>query len=316
MRIAHIYVLIDPETKMARYVGKAVNPQKRLRQHIYNSNREVGHKWNWILSLKRKSLNPIMEIVEVHPESEISEWCDAERFWISYLRSIGCRLTNLDSGGSEGKIVSEETKHKLRAANEGRIYKPEWIEKLKEGKRNGKVPVLTPEGRAKRIKALTGAVFSEERKKKISLSKIGKKRDAAVVEKIRIAQIGRVTSEETKKKLSAAGKGRVASAKALENMRAAQRARTTIKIGDVFGRLTVQERSPWDCNKWICLCSCGNKSSPTGARLRAGGSKSCGCGIPKFTKGWVKNAMTKGAATRKEQAALFHGVSASSSSQE
>lgn len=54
-------------------------------------------------------------------------------------------------------------------------------------------------------------------------------------------------------------------------------------IGQTFGRLTVIAQLPsknygrWTVSMWLCQCECGNKTSVTGNRLKAGRSKSCGC---------------------------------------
>lgn len=49
--------------------------------------------------------------------------------------------------------------------------------------------------------------------------------------------------------------------------------------GLTFGRLTVVKlvRSHGENHYWLCRCSCGKESTPTGASLRRGNTKSCGC---------------------------------------
>ncbi len=52
-------------------------------------------------------------------------------------------------------------------------------------------------------------------------------------------------------------------------------------IGRRYGRLTVISRIPSTTSKgcvhWLCRCDCGTETTPTGADLRGGTSKSCGC---------------------------------------
>lgn len=51
-------------------------------------------------------------------------------------------------------------------------------------------------------------------------------------------------------------------------------------VGKKFGALTVIERAPNDKHgktRWLCKCECGNESTPNGADLKSGKSKSCGC---------------------------------------
>lgn len=54
-----------------------------------------------------------------------------------------------------------------------------------------------------------------------------------------------------------------------------------VKIGEVFGRLTViakAKKVPTDnYNRFICKCECGEERTVVGASLRCGNTKSCGC---------------------------------------
>ena len=57
-----------------------------------------------------------------------------------------------------------------------------------------------------------------------------------------------------------------------------------IKIGDVFGKLTVLEfagyslrKKGWKCPQWLCACECGNKKIVMAEKLKQGVTKSCGC---------------------------------------
>lgn len=51
------------------------------------------------------------------------------------------------------------------------------------------------------------------------------------------------------------------------------------EVGNVYGRLTVIERSENKCGRlyWLCLCSCGNETIVRGSHLRGGSVRSCGC---------------------------------------
>lgn len=57
--------------------------------------------------------------------------------------------------------------------------------------------------------------------------------------------------------------------------------RSTVKPGDVFGRLTVisktDKRTRGGSIIFSCLCSCGNKCDVVSANLKNGHTKSCGC---------------------------------------
>jgi len=119
---AYIYILKDPNTQEIRYVGQAVNLTKRLDHHIQVSKipTNTRHISNWIRSLTSK---PLIETIEVCEYSEIN---NRERWWIKYYREQGCNLCNHSNGGEGagigntncvGRVLSEETKEKLRRAN-------------------------------------------------------------------------------------------------------------------------------------------------------------------------------------------------------
>lgn len=53
-----------------------------------------------------------------------------------------------------------------------------------------------------------------------------------------------------------------------------------VTAGDKFGRLTVVSRrpnAPGQGSRWLCHCSCGNKTVVRAATLKNGRTKSCGC---------------------------------------
>lgn len=94
-----IYALTCPDTDEIRYVGKADNPQARLKYHIKRYEPRPTHKSNWIKSLLSSGKRPGIVILE---EVALSEWERAERRWIEYHRATGARLTNTTDGGLGG----------------------------------------------------------------------------------------------------------------------------------------------------------------------------------------------------------------------
>jgi hypothetical protein len=139
---AYIYGLVDPITEFVRYVGKAYNPKRRRQAHMNPSSlKPKTRKNNWIKSLLNAGRKPELILLEQVKECE---WEDAERRWIAYYRNIPGypQLTNGTSGGD--------------GAEKGFKHKPETI--------------------AKMLASRKGYVPSAETGRKISLSKIGRKR--------------------------------------------------------------------------------------------------------------------------------------------
>lgn len=92
-----IYVLKCPKTDVVRYVGKANKPKERYSAHMFSGNRtQSSYKRNWIDSLKREGLKPVLEVIKEVP---IKEWKRWEKYYVSYYRDKGCRLTNITDGG-------------------------------------------------------------------------------------------------------------------------------------------------------------------------------------------------------------------------
>lgn len=105
-----IYALCDPETGSPRYVGKARNLRKRVRQHLqpYELKRS-NHRTAWIKSLLAKGLRPMVQVLE---EVNAAQWPEAERQHIAALKSAGADLVNGDDGGCGGNDGSEWSRAK------------------------------------------------------------------------------------------------------------------------------------------------------------------------------------------------------------
>jgi hypothetical protein len=104
----NIYILIDPETLEIRYVGKANDINQRYRAHLNRARKHQTHKLNWINSLKKKKLKPIIEVIDEVP---IEEWHFWEKYWISQIKTWGFNLTNY-CGGGEGSTFGNKTSFK------------------------------------------------------------------------------------------------------------------------------------------------------------------------------------------------------------
>jgi group I intron endonuclease len=127
-----IYKLIDPNTNQVRYIGLTFNDLKlRLKSHMSEPGK--SHKIFWIKKLKKDGLKPIIESVEENI-STYEEACHREIYYIEYFKSIGCKLTNMASGGNKNKKMSEETRKKMSESHKKRYetFKMELSEETKE----------------------------------------------------------------------------------------------------------------------------------------------------------------------------------------
>lgn len=174
-----IYALSDPTTNQIKYIGQSSRGMVRPRGHFYpsNYNQRKTYKDYWIKSLIAKGIMPVIDIIEEFNSKE--ELNEAEKFWISYFRYIGCILTNTAEGGAgdypvnKNRVCSESRRKKIGDFHRGRKRSQITIERLRHSQLN-----LSPE-------------------------KLKSKMD-----KLRLCATGRRHSIETKNKLSLIGKGR------------------------------------------------------------------------------------------------------------
>lgn len=91
-----IYLLIDPRDNSKKYVGMSKDPNKRLKDHIYDSKRERTKKGNWIRKLVNNGLKPILVILE---ETDVENCAYWEEYHIKKLIGEGNVLLNYDDKG-------------------------------------------------------------------------------------------------------------------------------------------------------------------------------------------------------------------------
>lgn len=205
-----LYVLVDPRDGTVRYVGKTKYTLKdRLRRHLTNPRN--NHLACWVRSLKELGLTPIIEEIERVEDSNDKDWQRLERYWISFYRNMECYLVNLDSGGTGGKLRSEETKMKIGNGNRGKKQSPEVVEARRQRMLGRK---LTPEHVANMSKSKKGipvGKYSPERVEKTAKALRGKKRpprSKETCEKLSKANTGKKRSDETRANISKAQKGK------------------------------------------------------------------------------------------------------------
>jgi hypothetical protein len=91
----YIYTLEHPITNEIRYVGKTNNPERRLHYHWTEGYKQNNKTGNWLKSLKKKKLKPIMFIID----NINTDWEWLEKYWISQFKTWGFNLTNHTDGG-------------------------------------------------------------------------------------------------------------------------------------------------------------------------------------------------------------------------
>lgn len=113
MKQAEIYGLYCPDTDELRYVGKALDAQKRFRVHLVERklNRPVNR---WVKSLTDTGKVPVMRVLESVP---YEQWEEAERRLIAKYRQT-CKLLNLADGGAGPSQTKEQRKKAAKASNE------------------------------------------------------------------------------------------------------------------------------------------------------------------------------------------------------
>lgn len=196
-----IYTLADPRNGAIRYVGKTGNLEWRLRQHL-DARHTKTHRGCWVQELLRNGVLPIIEVIE---ETTESNWSEAERFWIEYLRFLGFDLTNGDSGGLGGRRMTTSTRLKISSALKGRKLSEEQkrqISKIHSGK------FVSEETRKRMGDSHRGIPLSEEHRKKLSAARVGMKFSRTRKARISAGNKGKKRSEAQKAKLSAMFKGR------------------------------------------------------------------------------------------------------------
>lgn len=149
MKTTFIYALACPTTSAIKYVGKADDPQRRLRSHMRRPC-STG-MWAWRNLLKASGLTPVLSILE---ECAIEIWEERERWWIEHFRSMpNSAILNVLDGGNGSGECSDATKEKKRLAMIGRTNSPITRQRISESNM-GKTQ--TPEARIKISMALKG----------------------------------------------------------------------------------------------------------------------------------------------------------------
>lgn len=124
-----IYSLSDPKDGLIKYVGKTSQKlNKRLFCHISESKKRNDKKSNWISSLSKQNLKPIIEILDEVPENQWEFW---EKYWIAQLSAWGLNLKNGNEGGkgqssifmkNNNPMSKKENRQKISQSLKGNQY--------------------------------------------------------------------------------------------------------------------------------------------------------------------------------------------------
>lgn len=201
-----IYALLDPRDGSIRYIGQTSVGMRRVRKHFYRSEKRNLHVYNWIRALRALDLEPKVSVLL---ECDISVLNKEEEFYISYLKSLGCNLTNHTGGGGgiRGFHHSTLTKAKLSKALSGKEMSPEARAAMSLANKGRKLSEAT---KVKISAGNRGKVRSEGVKARISNTKQSKVLTDADRSKLGHNQ-GQKASEETRKKQSIAHKDKTKS---------------------------------------------------------------------------------------------------------
>lgn len=78
-----IYGLVDPRTRTVRYVGGSYDPERRFRDHRYDTKGKPNRKKRWFLELLRLQLLPDVVLLEEVLPGE--NWRVREEVWKTYF---------------------------------------------------------------------------------------------------------------------------------------------------------------------------------------------------------------------------------------
>ncbi len=191
-----IYTLTDPRTNEIRYIGKTINKLNiRLSKHISNVKYgKLNYCKNWILSLMKLGLKPIIQLIE---ETNESQWEEREKFWIKQFKLEGKRLTNATEGGETpnhllisiaSKKMWENAEYREKHSGENHHMKKKENRLKVSGENSG----------------MFGKKHSEEAKLKISNSLLGHK--SSDLQRKRVSEANKKSKTiQHRKNLSKAG---------------------------------------------------------------------------------------------------------------
>jgi hypothetical protein len=102
MRTHCVYVLRDPRTGEARYVGETYDRKYRYKYHVGATTIATR---DWVLELRRLGLVPTMHVVQQYLPTRSSSLA-AEREWIRGLLKAGANLLNVKDTPTDSSNIA------------------------------------------------------------------------------------------------------------------------------------------------------------------------------------------------------------------
>ncbi len=123
VRNTFIYGLVDPRTKLVRYIGQTRAGISRPMRHKYD--KYNPYKRNWIRQLITQNLDFEIAVLEYLRQDCSQDSLDStEVWWIAYGRSCGWPLTNICSGGWSGRKGQKHTPESRQKMSDALRGKP------------------------------------------------------------------------------------------------------------------------------------------------------------------------------------------------
>lgn len=111
--MASIYALVDAVSGETRYIGKANNPEKRLKSHMRDSIRRDTPVYRWI----RKNGPPKMVVLI----QDSDNWVEDETRIIAQYKKDGANLLNVAIGGDQPFCSTETRAENGRKNSKARV---------------------------------------------------------------------------------------------------------------------------------------------------------------------------------------------------
>jgi len=202
-----IYI-VENRFNQKLYVGQTTDLSKREEAHLYGYSRCPALN-NAIKKYDKENFDFVI-LERCSSQEDLNE---REIYWIRELNTVAPNGYNLKEGGQCGGKLSEETKEKISNSNLGSTHTREAKRKISEASKGNNHALgykHTEEARVRISQALKGRKFSDEHRRKLSLSNTGKSPSESALKKMSMVQKGKTIPQEVREKISKSLKGRKA----------------------------------------------------------------------------------------------------------